>query len=308
MSRPLLLAAAAALLAGVASRGAAADDAKATVRVRGRWKAGDVVTRTSKTVAHTNVDVMNGETKVYELRAPKTLVTERVERCLEADADGRRTKALVHVKEWTLSLSETKDDSLTGVTIEVVSTATGSTWKQVGDKGLSKDASAWLDDNYGATDFADRRYEALEPGRAVAVGESWKADPAKIAASFSPKQSIDVEKAQATVKLAALKDGVASLETDLVLPTKHFKNPRLKTEDPWIEGGVITIHVASTHPAGGAAAGLSWHQTVAMKGVAQSQFGEMHIEFGQEDEVATRAGGTIPEPAAPSAPAPAPTK
>jgi hypothetical protein len=302
----LVLAASALVLLPTSAR---ADGAKVPVVVRKRWKVGDVVTRTTKSTGRQQIKVMADDAQRFASDVKLVTEAERVEQCLEADADGHRTRTRVYFRTW----SQTKvngatdapvgeDTSLAGVTIEVVRATPKWTWKLVGSDAISKEGTEWLDQAFG--DSEEAREELFEPGRPVAVGETWNADPAKVAAAFGSQLAVDPAKASATITLEQASGRTGTLVMKATMPTKYLKNRVLGSDDPWKEGGDAHLELRASGPIDGSPAGVTLHSTFSYKGVAASAKGEIHLDVSSEGENVTKAGGTIPEPKPPTPHAP----
>lgn len=281
-----------------ASSGALAGDAKTySVHLRDRWKAGDVVTRTGATTERQAVTVTAANGKVVKDQTTDTQTTfVRVEKCVEADAQGHLVKALVHFLRWSQVAGAKKDESLTGVTLELSGRGGTRTWKAVSDVGKpSAVATAWIGAQPGLASDDDVGNELMENKTPVAVGQTWVPDRAAYFAELSKGMALDAEKSEITMKLEAVDGSEATVLMTLAVASKGLPDTSSGTLYPWLEGGTWTFGVRWIRNLDdGVGAGRSTGD-VAVLGVIQTPSGaKLRYDKKIHSETTLKPGGEIP--------------
>src|SRR5438105_627015 len=270
MRVPSSLATAVSLLIAFASLALAGDAKTYKLVLHDRWKAGDAVTRSSTEVQHQAIKVEKGDgTVVKDDSSDVTTTYVRVEKCTDADADGRWTKGLVRFVEWSRVSGAEKDESLKGVVIELAGDAGARAWKTVSEGASpSSAAKAWFDGELGPDSHHDKSDAAMEPKAEVAVGESWPPDLAGFAEMLSKNLPVDAEKADGKVTLKSV-DGVrGTIDFELKLPTKGLPIPQSGTTMAWVEGGTLTAKGSGSRPIDGSLAPSEGSVEHVLKGIA----------------------------------------
>jgi hypothetical protein len=244
-----LLALSLAAFATIGARAVLAEDAPThTLPKKTTWKVGDVVTRaeTEKTVQSQKVTV-NAQV-VQEGGTTVETSFEAVMVVNEVNDEGDFTKALAYFKHWKRTAGEDVDESLTGAHVEVTGAgATRSAKVVTPEHKISVDAAQWLDNELGkgAGDREGKANEVFNPGKPVAVGETWNPDLAKVTAMFGSEGKLKFveEKCTAALTLASVDAKVATIKLEFDLPTAPLETPGGKLE--WSEGGVFVIRATS---------------------------------------------------------------
>lgn len=284
-------------LAATAS-GALAEDTKTyPVRLRDRWKTGDIVTRTGTIVDRQAVTVTLAGGKVAKEQTTETRTTYvRIEKCLEADPQGHLTKGLVHFARWSHAAGTEKDESLQGVTIEVSGRGEARTWKPVSEGAKPSDgAVAWIGTQPGLASDDDLGNELMEPKAPVAVGETWAPDKPAYFAEMAKGLALDPEKSDITLKLEGVAGPKATVLLTLTVASKGLPNKSTGALLPWIEGGTWITSVRWTRTLDGSAGAGSAVGDVSVVGVAQTTSGaKVGYDKSNHQEVTTTSGGEIP--------------
>lgn len=193
-----------------------------------QWKVGDVVTMkaTFKQVESSTVAGTDGN---FQPMTPvdQTIATRWIEKVVEVDPEGRRTRYLVHFAEWLRTNPETRDQSLVGVTIAVTGFGGQRAWSYVGEKARdtrTEAAERWLDQRFGPNPVDEEEVRRLMlPTRPVGVGTTWSPDVGTLLVGFRRDGVvIDREKVKITAKLDAIADGFATCSFDGTLPVTRL--------------------------------------------------------------------------------------
>jgi hypothetical protein len=272
------------------------------VRVRERWKAGDVVTRMARESMRREVDVArDGQTSrvpVPERQTSYVVVT----RCLEADAEGYVTKALLYVTSWSVEVGPQRDTSLAGIHVELAGKGAERTWKVLTPDAKPSDAAKqWIEQFYGKQASGEQTYADLEPAKAVAVGETWAGDGVAMGRRLAERGvKVDAAASKATGTLVAVEGDVARLRLHLTFPTTELALPNGPSL-PWKEGGVLDLTVElSRSLATGHFVG-AMKRTQRLAGIAEADGQTITWEDLGSQELEIEEGGKMPElPASPS--------
>ncbi len=281
-----------------AATGALAGDAKTyAVHLRDRWRTGDVVTRTGTIVDRQafTVTAANGKTAKEQTTETQTAYV-RVERCLEADAQGHWTRGLVHFARWSQSAGTEKDESLEGVTVEISGRGDARTWKPVSAGAKpSAGASAWIGIQPGLGSDDDETNERLDPKTPVAVGETWAPDKPAYFAEMAKGMALDPEKSDIALKLDRVEGPLATVVLTLTVASKGLPNTSSGFLMPWIEGGTWITSVRWTRSIDGSPGAGGSVSDVAVVGVAQTKSGgKVHYDKKNHQEVTVTLGGEMP--------------
>lgn len=297
MRRLLTLSLAAFATFGV--RSVLAEDAPTyTVPTHTTWKVGDVVTRAETEKESQSQKVTMGEQTLQEGSNVVETSFEAVMTVQEVNAEGDFTKALVYFKSWKRASAKDADESLTGAHVEVTGAKAARTAKVVTpDHTISPDAAQWLDNELGkgAADRDDKGNEMFNPGKPVAVGETWHPDIAKVRETFGSdgKLKFVEDKCTAAITLVSVEDKVATFKVEFDLQTAPLETPGGKLE--WSEGGMFVIRMtvkkaldAGVHTEGG-------EMRAQLKGKAAGQGGvvlDLDVDVQKTGGVTT--GGEMP--------------
>lgn len=170
------------------------------------------------------------------------------EKCLEVDAAGNATRLDVTIRDWVDRRGDREtavtDRSLAGTTISVTGTGRDRSWRFVGAKPqLSDEALQWLEANFGAEPPVAALVEKLLPGRTVAVGELWEADPAPL---LERLWRYPVEKAAGKGTLLNVDGGNARVHYDFTLVSRGMPLGPRDTVIPWVKGGTMRVTLEAT--------------------------------------------------------------
>lgn len=274
------------------------------VLLRERWKAGDVVTRSAKESFSRRVEVHQGEETKTLPTSERQLSHVVVTKCLEADADGYATKAILYLTAWSIEVGPQKDSSLAGVHIELDGKGADRTWKILSPDAAPSDAAkAWIEQFYGKKSAGDVTYADLEPKAEVAVGSTWEGDGAAIAKRLAERGiAVDVEKSKATCTLTGVEGATAHVNVKMTFPTTELGLPNGQ-KLPWKEGGVLELTLDVTRPLAAGEFDAKVKREQKYVGVADGGGGTLDWEDLGTQEIEISAGGKMPD--APAAKAPA---
>jgi len=292
---PLVLAAAPALVR--------ADDAPAThqVALRMRWKAGEVVTVTSKEQFVQNVvKVVDG--KPVEATEPgfgkKETNTDYVAivKCVEADADGYATKQLVHFVKFERKEGEKANTSLQGLQVRIDGKLAARTVTVVTpEKKLDDETVQWLDKNFGKQQRVDKFLATLEPKDPQAVGASWKVGGQELADAMDDGTvPLEPSKMGAGVTLKGVEGDHAGYEIEVVVALKGLPVGGGQVL-PWKDGGKgkVTLKFARGLAADGAESAVESDNE--MDGIVATPEAEIHLAFKGHEMTTIEKGGEMPE-------------
>lgn len=306
MARPPLVLAAwlAFACAGVALAAPTFDVAR-----RDAWKPGDAIT------CVVNEEDVQGVKVPGQDLLPKTVTTlaTLVERCLEADASGLRTRFAVWVQAFRAGDGETNDTTLTGAWVEVVGLGAKRTWKVVKSAETpGKAATAWLERRYGGgradPDVARRVWMPKVP---VAVGDGWSADLGAFLEGNPVAARIDREKMTSRCTLERVEKGIARIPCEASLPMPWFPAATQKGRPvPWSRGGVMDVRGTLSVAVEGRLIASTVEWTATLEGEALVGDATVGVTWRSERKETTTVGGETPDPGVPSLlpPLPAPPR
>ncbi len=302
------LAAGTALAAGLVFADPPAAPAHDLTRVD-RWQAGDVATTTLQDVRsfRSSVAVKAGEA-AQEQAFERRTVAVRVERCVDADAEGNRTKLLVWFREWSVESTERgkseKDESLKGAYVDVSGRGRDRHWSLVASPTPpSERAKEWLAKAYGPGSASEEMLRrSRQPKQPVAVGEKWEGDVGPLLDAAFPDLPADRAKAKVTYALSAVDDKTkfATVTYDLSLPLTSLPVGKTQPATPWRKGGTYLIRgnatVALNDPAVGRVAGGGAATQGLLNGEVVWQGRPMSVVLQVRRQESLRLGGEIPDP------------
>ncbi len=290
-----LAAIAACTLSAVAVR---ADEPKGkSLSLRTRWKAEDVVTRTSESketlaVAQVKDEKIQGEMH----KEDKATSYEVVAKCTAADAAGHWTGGVLYFATWTQTTAAGTDESLAKVHVELTGFGANAQTKILTPgASVSEAAQAWLKSEFGAGSTNDALLGALEPKSAVAVGATWSVAGELLVAALGNEVPLDPVRSRAELTLAKSEGGLDTVEGKVVMQLAGFPagegGKLLKWKD---DKGAIELAFRHTMKAGSHEADTEME--AEGEGIADAgEAGEIHFATKQAQKVVTRDGGTVPE-------------
>ena len=135
------------LLCAAATSSFAGEGKTYKIDMQDRWKAGDVVTKTSKDVESNHVTVKGPDGAVVQEKNTTTTITaELIEKAVEVDEKDRISKGLLYVVRCEIDAEGAKDESLSGAQFEFSGVGKLRSWKLLTPgKELTDPAKEWLD-------------------------------------------------------------------------------------------------------------------------------------------------------------------
>ena len=172
-------------LLACAACGPPRDGKKYAYRSREHWPVGETVVVEDVSDTTFSMSVTDADGKVVESNEETMASRSRFTRtCLEADASGALVRSRVAVTEWSQTANGIVDRSLEGCTLEV---RAGRWTFTSGGGDLSDAAKHWLEVAFGPGDPAHTKaVTATDPGRTIAVGESWEVPSAEFVREITP--------------------------------------------------------------------------------------------------------------------------
>ena len=214
---------------------------------RSQWQVGDVVTRDDTAKVMERIVKLGEDGATEPMRETEQVTKARwLERCLEVDGDGNRTRYEAYIAEWMRKTGDLEDDSLKGASVEVKGAGKARTWRLVGESTVERSAGAreWLDEQFGANPADDDTVRRMMlPDRPVAVGDSWTPDVSAIADSLK-KKGLEVNRGRmtATAKLESVDGDEARCSMQAALP---LSRPPKSGEagGSWVRGGTVMVEL-----------------------------------------------------------------
>jgi hypothetical protein len=267
-----------------------------------RWQVGDVLAIDLPSTVNEKVSKVTPDGTLEMVRNTTQVTTASwMEKCLEVDGEGNRTKLLVYIRDWLRKTGELEDDSLRGAYVEVSGRGLARGWSLSNEgEGTERSAGArkWLEEHFGPNQGDDDELRRiLLPEKPVAVGESWTPDLSALLQRLKASDLIvDREKMTVTAKLVDLEDGVAHCRLEASLPLS--RPPKAgKSGARWTRGGVVTVHDEWTVPTEGRLLIEStFDRHVTLEGEATANDETMRADFRIEETRKTTVGGEFPEP------------
>jgi hypothetical protein len=295
---PLLCAIASAWVVGSSPAAFAEDPKPVTLPARQTWKAGDVVTTKSsesKTQRQAVKDAAGNPIPGQGGETTDKVEFELVTKVLEADAEGRLTKALVYFKAWSRTIDGKTDTSLTGRHAEITGAGKARAVALLG-AAAEGPVAEWLDGELGKGKAENEEKSAvLLPSGPVTPGSSWDLPMAKVVASMGdgPMKFV-AEKSTGKGTLVETTGDVARLKLEMRLQAGPVTTPLGPL--PWKKGGVLEITAEGLK-----SLDASQHVEVGkmnsrFSGVAGSDAFDVEIDVTVENEQTEEPGGEIPEP------------
>jgi hypothetical protein len=276
------------------------------------WKVGDVVTMTL--AEHDVREYRNVSPEGTSLAVPTQTIdvaATLLERCVEADANGVKTRSLVYVRAWTAKDGVVSDTSLSGALLDVAGVGKARAVGVLSTKQeLSKPALAWVQRRYGggrAEPGASKDYWL--PKVPVAVGDGWSADVAAFLDANAAGARLDRAKTTSSCVLASVEKGVARITCDANLVLAAFQLAKGAKPLPWKSGGVQVLKGTITRSIEGrlVAGTLSFASTLV--GEAEVAGKTLAIDIKKERKSEETVGGDWPPDAKlpPGTPPPTPS-
>jgi hypothetical protein len=290
-----------------------------------RWQSGDFATATVRLAETTRSSTVASGAEALTQTFERTAVSVEVQKCVEADAQGRRTKLLVWWREWSVTTKsgtgaapadpkdpkdpkaqpppaakETKDESLKGAYVQVAGCGRDRKWTVVVSAQEPSDAAKeWLDARYGALSGEDDvAWRARPPGKPVAVGDTWSADSGPLLDRWRAGFPVDREKASLSYRLLSVDDATNSavVQCELLAPTRALPATKGQPETPWTSGGTLRLKANTSMALAGRVTGGSSIAKTALDGQVTWQGVPMSVSMRMQREESLRIGGEIPEP------------
>ena len=262
-----------------------------------RWEVGDVATTDATTVITGRMIEITADGR--QSRLPTTKETVRatwIEKAVDVDDDGRRTRYLVALRAWARTQEDTRDESVAGTSLAVSGTGAARTWSFV-ERGPepTAEATTWLDGRFGSHGLSEEQWLRimLPDDQDVAVGESWSPDPVLLGDEMAKSGlTIDRGDVAATVTLEAIEGGAARCS---------FKGKlgllRIPNSDVALSKGVMTFEgemSVSLEPAPLAVSTLRRRAT--LEGETTKNDAITRYDFASDDRWTTTPGGDFAEP------------
>jgi tetratricopeptide (TPR) repeat protein len=294
-----------AVLVLVAAARAGDEPARVDVGTPDRWTAGEVVTASVMESTRTRVSGAGSDAdEPRQAEIATRLDAKFVQRCIEADAQGRAVHSLIRVDAWSMKGATRDDRCLEGALVEV----TPAGWTLLASRANpSRLARGWLNTRFGEDPRGfSGGFAELGSGGAHAAGESWVADPPVIAkALVDGGLPVAVEQRKWRFRLAeadaSSPDPKAKVVFDETFPVSG---------EGRAGGRVVEVAEGSTARARGSYSGTpgNWHrdghmQTVSETSLDTSSGGlSVRLAITAEESEDWSAGGAPPElPAEPAA-------
>lgn len=261
------------------------------------WKAGDVVTTT---VAEHDVREYRSVTpEGSTLAVPTqdiTVAATLLERCVEADPAGAKTRSLVLVRAWSAKDGTNSDGSLEGALLEVTGAGKDRTVRLVSSKqDLSKAATSWMNRRYGggrADPGASAGYWL--PKVAVAIGDTWSADLGAFLDANAAGTRLDRAKTTSTCALVSVVKGVATMTCDANLVLATFPGAKGAKPMAWKSGGTQVVKGTITRTVEGRLVAGTVAFTTALVGETEAGGKTLAIDFKSERKIQETVGGDWP--------------
>jgi len=274
------------------------------------WKPGDVVTTTVS--EHDVREYRNVTPEGSSLAVPTqdiSVAATLLERCVEADPAGVKTRSLVFVSAWTAKDGVQSDATLSGALLEVAGVGKERAVKVVSSKQeLSKPAVSWMNRRFGggrADPGASVGYWL--PKVPVAVGDTWSGDLAAFLDANAAGTRLDRAKTTSACALTSVAKGFATITCDANLVLATF--PGAKGAKPllWKSGGTQALKGAITRSVEGRLVAGVLSFSTSLEGETEAGGKTLAITFKAERKIEEVVGGEWPAeaklpPSAPSAP------
>jgi hypothetical protein len=278
---------------------AAAADTTYDVAREDVWKPGDVVTTIFAEDRYEEIRFPQHEAETGPA-TPRRLKTQTlmVEKCLETDAPGHKTRSLVWFSSWAVDNGTTKDDSLEGALVEVSGRGKDRAWKLVGaTKTPSKPAMTWLARQLGGGLVdGDATRRPWLPKVAVAVGDEWGADLASVLEGVRGADKLDRTKATSSAKLAKVEKGRASIACAASLPLTALPAGKDGKSTPWTKGGVYVLKGTLGVDVGGRLVESTFESSRTLDGEAEADGRAVAVTWKVDRKLEVRVGGEMVDP------------
>ena len=286
---------AACVLSAVAVR---ADEPKARrVTLRTRWKADDIVTRTSESKETLAIAQVKDEKVQGEMhKEDKTTTFEVVVKCTGADASGGWMDGVLYFSTWSIVTASGTDESLAKVHVALSGHGPKAETKILTPGvEVSEAAQAWLKSEFGSGSTNDAMLDVLEPKDAVAVGATWSVAGEPLVAALGNEVQLDPVRSNAKLTWEKSEGGLDTIHGKVVMQLSGLPagegGKLLKWKD---DKGAIELAFEHTLKEG------SHESTTEMEaegeGIADAGAeGEIHFATKQAQKVVTREGGTLPD-------------
>lgn len=261
-----------------------------------RWNVGDVATSEATTVTTGTMTQSTPDGRQSQLPTVQTTVHATwIEKAIDVDADGRRTRYLVHLRTWSRTQGDAPDQSVEGAFLTVSGLGTARRWSFVHRETEATDeAKMWLNEHFGSRGLSDEQWlRILLPDTDVAVGDSWHPDPVRLGNEMAGSGlTIDSSSVGATVTLEAIDGGSARCLFTGQLKLLRVPNANLA----WSRGGTLIFEgdmSASLEPAPLMLSAL--RGKVTLEGETTSGDATVQYDLESEERRTTTAGGEFAE-------------
>lgn len=286
---------AACLFAAVAVR---ADEPKGrAVTFRTRWKADDVVTKTSESKETLAIaQVKDGQVQGEMHKEDKTTSYEVVAKCSAADAAGHWTSGVLYFSSWSLVTASGTDESLAKVHVELTGFGPKAETKILTPGATVSDAAqAWLKSEFGSGSNNDALLDSLEPKDAVAVGAAWTVAGDVLVAALGDEVQLDPARSGAKLGWEKSEGGLDSFRGKITMQLAGLpageggKLLKWKDDKGAIELAFLHTKKEGTHEA-------TTETEAEGEGIADAAAeGEIHFATKQVQKIVTHDGGTLPD-------------
>lgn len=266
------------------------------VTLRSRWKADDVISRTSTSTETLGIaQVKDGQVQGQMHKEDKETRYELVAKCTAADASGHWTDGALYFASWSLTTAEGKDECLSKVHVRLTGFGPkAETTILTAGAEVSEAAKAWLTSEFGAGSTNDALLAVLEPKGPVAVDATWDVTGGDLVGAVGNEVQLDPAKSGAKLGLVKSEGGLDTIHGKVVMQLAGLPAGEGGRLLPWkddkgaIELAFVHVKKEGTHEA-------TTEMEAEGEGIADAGDSEIHFATKQTQKVVTKVGGTMPD-------------